>query len=157
MVLGGEEGLEGRWPGARALAPLLSIPSSLLSLKALLLRHPSAIEAHVHQELGHIHPLLPRELVPDGGARGVAVGPGAGVHQVDGAALQGELCWPCGCRGGFGPSSAAPEAVSPLHLDVCPVAADRNLGLGITRVWPKQGTALPPLSSCHTAGLCKWF
>lgn len=88
VVLGEREGLEGRWQGRGALAPTAQHPQQFTGLQALLLRHCLHVEAHVHQELGHIH-LLPRELVPDGGARGVAVGPGAAVHEVDGAALQG--------------------------------------------------------------------
>lgn len=40
----------------------------------------------MHEELDHVH-LLARELVPDGGAGGVAVWPGAAVNQMDGAAL----------------------------------------------------------------------
>lgn len=41
----------------------------------------------MHEELDHIH-LLPCELVPDGGARGVAVRPRTAVNQMNGAALQ---------------------------------------------------------------------
>ena len=66
-VLGGQEGLEGRWPGRRALASAAQHPQQFTGLQALLLCYRLHVEAHVHQELGHIH-LLPRELVPDGGA-----------------------------------------------------------------------------------------
>ena len=40
----------------------------------------------MHEELNDVH-LLPRELVSDGGAGGVAVGPRAAVNQVHGTAL----------------------------------------------------------------------
>lgn len=112
-----------------ALAPAAQHPQQFTGLQALLLCHCLHVEAHVHQELGHIH-LLPRELVPDGGARGVAVGPGAAVHQVDGAALQGSFAGLVAVVEASVPAVQCPGQRGPLYLDVCPVAADRNPGGG---------------------------
>lgn len=47
----------------------------------------------MHEELNDVH-LLACELVPDGGAGGVAVRPGAAVDQMDGAAFGGGLVVP---------------------------------------------------------------
>lgn len=71
-----------------SLVPATQHPQQLAGLHALLLSHRLHIEAHVHKELRHVH-LLPCELVPDGRAGGIAVGPGATVYQVEGAALHG--------------------------------------------------------------------
>lgn len=139
-----QESLGGRWPwggepevagpscqllGAGLLAPAAQHPQQFTGLQALLLCHRLHVEAHVHEELGHIH-LLPRELVPDGRARGVAVGPGAAVHQVDGAALQWGFAGLMAVVEASVPAMKRPRQRGPLHLDVCPVAADRNPGGG---------------------------
>lgn len=131
----------GEGPG-EALAPAAQHPQQFTGLQALLLGHRLHVEAHVHEELGHVH-LLPRELVPDGGAGGVAVGPGAAVHQVDGAALQGGLAGLVAVVEAPVPAVQCPGQRGPLDLDVRPVAADRNPG-GVPWVQPKQGTALQP-------------
>lgn len=47
----------------------------------------------MHEELNDVH-LLPCELVPDGGAGGVAVWPRAAVNQMDGAAFGWSLVVP---------------------------------------------------------------
>lgn len=49
------------------LASVARQPQQLAGLRSLLLGHRLHVEAHVHEELGHVH-LLPRELVSDGGA-----------------------------------------------------------------------------------------
>lgn len=67
----------------------------------LLPSRPRHVQAQVPQDLRGAH-LLARRLVVDGRARGVALGPGAGVYQVEGAAPAG--------RGGPGP----PAAVAPV-------------------------------------------
>lgn len=57
---------------------------------SLLVGHLLDIEAHVHEELDDVH-LLPRRLIPDGWARGVAVRPRAAVDQVHGTAFGGRF------------------------------------------------------------------
>lgn len=118
----GRKGLESR-PDL-ALCPVLGTaaehPQELAGLQALLLRHLLHIEAHVHEELDHVH-LLPRELVPDGGARGVAVRPGTAVDQLDGAALQSHLPVPVALVQAAVPAVQGAGQRRPLHLDVRPV------------------------------------
>lgn len=113
--------------GRGALAPAPQHPQQLAGLQALLLRQGVHVQPHVHEELGHVH-LLPGELVPDGGARGVAVGPGAAVHQVDRAALQGGFAGLVAVMEASVPAVKRPGQRGPLHLHICPVAADRNPG-----------------------------
>jgi len=86
----------------------------------------------LHQELDDVH-LLPRELVPDGGARGVAVGPRAAVDQVHGAALGRGPVAVVVAAVAVGVAVAVVQAAVPavegprqrraLHLHVHPVAA----------------------------------
>ncbi len=56
-----------------------------MGLHALLLCHALHVEAQVREELDDAH-LLPRQLLSDGGAGGVALGPRAAVNQVKRAA-----------------------------------------------------------------------
>ena len=58
------------------------------------------------------------------------MGPGAAVHQVDGAALQGGFVGLVAVVEASVPAVQRPGQRGPLHLDVCPVAADRNPGWG---------------------------
>lgn len=124
-------------PGAGPLAAAGQHPQQFTGLQALLLRHGLHVKAHVHEELGHVH-LLPRELVPDGGAGGVAVGPGAAVHQVDGAALQGGFAGLVAVVQASVPAVQRPRQRGPLHLDVRPVAADRNPGGARSALLPPE-------------------
>lgn len=138
-------------PGPGALAPTAEHAQQFTGLQALLLSRGLHVKPHVHEELGHVH-LLPRELVPDGGAGGVAVRPRAAVHQVDGAALHGGFAGLVAVVQASVPAVQRPGQRGPLHLDVCPVATHTNPGG--QSVCPKQAAAGGGLglNSGHTAG-----
>lgn len=127
------EGREGPGGLGGPLAPAAQHAQQFTGLQALLLRHGLHIEAHVHEELGHVH-LLPREPVSDGGAGWVAVRPGAAVHQVDWAALQRRFAGLVAVVEASVPAVKRPGQRGPLHLDICPVATDRNPGGGSLRM-----------------------
>lgn len=73
----------------------------------------------MHEELDDVH-LLPRELVPDGGAGGVAVWPRAAVNQMDGAAFGGGLVVPIVVEAAV-PAVQCPRQGGAFHLHVDPV------------------------------------
>ena len=75
----------------------------------------------MHEELDDVH-LLPRELVSDGGAGGVAVGPGAAVDQVHRAALGWGLIVSVAVVETAVPAVEGPGQGRALHLHVYPVA-----------------------------------
>lgn len=80
------------------------------------------VQAHVPEDLGCAH-LLACGLVVDGRARGVALGPRAAVHQVEGAAPGG--------RGPGSPAAVAPvAAVDVVALLQAPVPAVEGPGQG---------------------------
>lgn len=132
-----EEGQEGLGAAGGPLVPAAQHAQQFTGLEALLLCHGLHVKAHVHEELGHVH-LLPCEPVSDGGAGRVAVGPGAAVHQVDRAALQRGFAGLVAVVEASVPAVKRPGQRGPLHLDVCPVAADRNPG-GATQDVAKAG------------------
>ena len=75
----------------------------------------------MHEELDDIH-LLPRELVSDGGAGGVAVGPGTAVDQVHRAALGRGLVVAVAVVEAAVPAVQGPGQGRAFHLHVYPVA-----------------------------------
>lgn len=80
------------------------------------------VQAHVPEDLRGAH-LLARGLVVDGRARGVALGPRAAVHQVEGAAPGG--------RGPGSPAAVTPvAAVDVVALLQAPVPAVEGSGQG---------------------------
>lgn len=110
------------------LAAVAENAQQLARVHALLLGHGGHVEAHVHEELHATH-LLAAVLVPHGGAGGVAVGPGAAVHQVHGAAPRGRLvAVPGAVHEAAVPAVQSPRQRGAFHLHVQPVAAHRHTG-----------------------------
>ena len=81
----------------------------------------------MHEELDDVH-LLASELVPDGGAGGVAVGPGAAVNQVDGTAFGGGLVVPAVVVETAVPAVKCPGKRSSFDLDIDPVTRPDTRG-----------------------------
>lgn len=75
----------------------------------------------MHEELDDVH-LLPRELVSDGGAGGVAVRPRAVVDQVHGAGFGRRLVVPAVVEAAV-PAVQRPGQRGAFNLHVDPVAA----------------------------------
>lgn len=114
-------------PHPRCLTVAAEHPQELAGVHALLLGHLLHVEAHMHEELDDVH-LLSRGLVSDGGAGGVAVGPGAAVDQVHGAALGRGLVVPAVFVKTAVPAVQSSRQRRSFHLNIDPVAETDTRG-----------------------------